>query len=72
MQELVAEDYDRRMEYCELMTERYLADNFTFFWTRFSDETGFSLNGNDNRHNMVYWLDENPFWMRDTNTPIPG
>ena len=30
----------------------------------FSDEANFANTGNVNRHNMHYWSNENPRWMR--------
>ena len=30
----------------------------------FSDEANFANTGNANRHNMHYWANENPRWMR--------
>ena len=30
----------------------------------FSDEANFANTGNVNRHNMHYWANENPRWMR--------
>ncbi|KYN19914.1 hypothetical protein ALC57_07683 [Trachymyrmex cornetzi] len=41
------------------------------FWICFSDEATFQLSGEVNRHNMRYWSDENPHWMKDIHTQHP-
>lgn len=61
--ELLAEDFDRRMEFCDDMMRRYDNNNHFFNWICFSDEATFELQGNVNRHNMRYWSDENPHWV---------
>lgn len=68
VQELSEDDFDRRVEFCDEMMTRYVENNYFFFWTCFSDEATFELNGKVNRHNMRYWADSNPYWMRDTHT----
>lgn len=37
----------------------------------FSDEATFELNGSANQHNLRYWTDENPHWMRDCHKQYP-
>lgn len=71
VQELSDDDFDRRTEYCEEMMHRYLQNDRFFFWTCFSDEATFQLNGAVNRHNFRYWATENPHWMRDSHTQYP-
>ncbi|XP_011860094.1 PREDICTED: uncharacterized protein LOC105557457 [Vollenhovia emeryi] len=46
-------------------------NNQFLFWTCFSDEATFELSGSVNRHNMRYWTDENPHWMREHRTQYP-
>lgn len=68
VQELTEFDFDLRVEFCELIMQRYDDNPMTFFWTCFSDEAKFELDGNVNRHNSRYWSDANPHWMRDSHT----
>ena len=36
----------------------------------FSDEANFANTGNENRHNMHYWENENPRWIRTISTSV--
>jgi hypothetical protein len=47
---------------------RFDSNNQFFTWICFSDEATFQLNGSVNQHNMRYWADQNPHWMRDCYT----
>jgi len=62
VQKLVHEDFDRRIEFCELIEARgnYFVNSIVF-----SDEASFELHGNVNRQNFRYWSIENSHWMRD-------
>lgn len=64
-QALNEEDKQRRVEFClnyrEMLGED---DNFTSK-VFFSDESTFSRDGTVNTHNMHYWSEENPHWLRD-------
>ncbi|EFN68079.1 hypothetical protein EAG_05235, partial [Camponotus floridanus] len=71
VQELFEEDFDRRLEFSDTMMARFDGNNQFFTWICFSDEATFELNGSVNRHNMRYWADENPHWMRDCHTQYP-
>lgn len=71
VQELIGDDYDRRLEYCEIIMERFDQNNRFLFWTCFSDEATFDLIGIANRHNMRYWDTENPHWMREHHSQYP-
>lgn len=72
LQELSEDDFDRRTEFCEIMTER-IDQNPNFLNSIvFSDESTFCLNGHVNRHNSRYWSDTNPHWMEETHTQRPG
>lgn len=46
-------------------------NNQFFTWICFSDEAIFELSRSVNRHNMRYWTDQNPHWMRDYHTQYP-
>lgn len=71
LQELSEDDFDRRIEFCELIMEK-LRQNFNFAnHILFSDESTFCLNGQVNRHNCRYWSDENPHWMEQIHTQRP-
>lgn len=68
VQELLAEDFDRRSEFCEIMMER-CNNNFDFInQILFSDEATFCLNGTVNKHNCRFWSQENPHWMLEHHT----
>ena len=64
--ELLEDDYDRRLEFCETMMAKIDANGYFLNRIVFSDEATFELNGNVNRHNFRYWSDNNPQWMSDT------
>lgn len=66
------DDYDRRLQFCELFLVRNEADpNFwrSILWT---DEASFKLNGHVNRHNCVYWSDTNPHEVMEKDLNVPG
>lgn len=70
-QELGEDDYDRRVEFCEVMTNminnnRNLIKNICF-----SDECTFFLHGFVNKHNCRYWSDENPHIFREDHSQTP-
>ncbi len=58
--ELNEDDFDRRIEFCEIFLS--LVENKPDLVNRiiWSDEATFNLNGHVNRHNSVYWATENP------------
>lgn len=68
VQELIEDDFDRRLEFCEEIMRRCDLNALFPFWICFSDEATFQISGKVNRHNMRYWADENPHWMRDSHT----
>lgn len=51
VQELNEDDPDRRLQFCEEMSQRLIADPDLLFNICFSDECTFHLNGALNRHN---------------------
>lgn len=69
--ELNEEDFDRRMEFCEVMMERCNNDPQFVEHVAFSDEASFYLNGTVNRQNCRYWSDTNPHWMMEAQTQYP-
>ncbi|EZA49482.1 hypothetical protein X777_12276 [Ooceraea biroi] len=71
VQELNEDDFDRRLQFCELMMERADAEPDFSNHVVFSDEATFQLNGYVNRHNCRFWSDTNPHWMLEFHTQYP-
>lgn len=71
VQELSEDDFDRRLEFCEIMMTR--CDQSPNFLANvvFSDEATFTVHGQVSRHNCRFWSDENPHWMRESHTQRP-
>lgn len=68
LQELMEDDFDRRLQFCESMTD-ICNRNLDFVSNvLFSDEASFCLNGEVNRQNCRYWSTKNPRWMEETHT----
>jgi hypothetical protein len=65
------DDPDRRVEFCEGLTNWMNNDHELLMKICFSDESTFFLNGALNRHNCRYWSDENPHEFREGNTQYP-
>lgn len=59
-QELSEDDYDRRIQFCEIMSDLINENPDLTKNVCFSDECTFYLNGLVNRHNCRYWSNENP------------
>lgn len=60
LQQLSEDDFDRRLEFCELFLARLAVEPDLperILWT---DEAQFKINGLVNRHNSVYWSTDNP------------
>ncbi len=71
VQELSEDDFDRRIEFCEVMSQRIESGAILSSCILFTDEASFSLNGEVNRHNCRYWAQENPHWYRAGHTQHP-
>lgn len=71
VQELLEDDPDRRLEFCDLLMTRIDQSHLSLDWILFSDEATFTLNGHVNRQNCRYWAAENPHWMRELHTQRP-
>lgn len=71
LQQLSEDDYDRRIEFCETMTQMIQADRNFVKNVCFSDESTFFLNGFVNKHNCRYWDNENPHLFREDHTQYP-
>lgn len=63
-QALNADDFDRRRTFCEWAFDKINTDANFFNMVLFSDESTFHKNGHVNRHNLHYYADENPHFMR--------
>lgn len=66
-QHLFEEDYDRRLNFCLWVLEKFGEDEHFFDYVLFSDESTFHNNGLVNRHNFHYYSDENPNIFRTLN-----
>lgn len=71
LQELGDYDPDRRIQFCELMTEEIRREPSLTKNICFSDECSFLLNGNVNKQNCRYWSDENPHIVVEGHTQNP-
>lgn len=69
--ELNEDDFDRRLEFCELFSNRIENNEHLLYNICFSDESTFFLNGYVNKHNCRFWSDENPFLIREDHTQRP-
>lgn len=59
-QELQEDDFDRRIQFCEEMSQLIQGNGDLIKNICFSDECTFQLRGFVNKHNCRYWADENP------------
>ncbi|XP_067130452.1 uncharacterized protein [Centruroides vittatus] len=69
--QLNEDDFDRRQQFCEIMTERLRIDVDYLFNICFSDECTFFLNSTVNRHNCRYWSDNNPSIFHEVHSQTP-
>lgn len=69
--ELGEGDPDRRIEYCEVMSEKIIQDPDLIHKTCFSDECVFFLDGRMNTQNSRYWAQENPREFYESRSQYP-
>ena len=72
LQSLHDGDQDRRLQFCEIFMTK-VNEDVTFLdkiW--WSDEATFKLNGHINRHNCVYWSNDNPHVILEKDNNLPG
>lgn len=69
--ELNEDDFDKRQEFCEIMSDRLIQNQNLLYNICFSDESTFSLNGKVHRHNCRFWSDTNPHLYREVHTQHP-
>ena len=72
VQGLSEDDFDRRLECCEVLLELKEEDEEIFDKIIWSDEAVFKLSGSVNRHNTVYYATENPHVLFDSKVISPG
>ena len=63
-QDLYGNDFLKRVNFCNWIRKKMRSDVSCLSHVLFSDEANFAYTGNVNRHNMHYWANENPQWMR--------
>ena len=71
MQALNDEDIDHRLEFSEIMLNRFHEDENLLDQILFSDEAIFKLNGGVNKQNCRYWCDENPHFYSEQGLHAP-
>ena len=69
--QLLEDDFDRRLQFAEIMTERTEGNQNLVRNIVFSDEATFMLNGSVNRHNCRYWHASNPHVTLEVHTQFP-
>uniref|UniRef100_V5GKW0 Transposable element Tc3 transposase n=1 Tax=Anoplophora glabripennis TaxID=217634 RepID=V5GKW0_ANOGL len=60
VQELLPEDYPRRMQFCREILTKCRRDPNLFNSILWTDECGFKRNGIFNIHNLHFWEEDNP------------
>ena len=65
-------DADRRLQFAETFLQLVHEDAAFIDNVWWSDEASFKLNGHINRHNCVYWADENPHKIVEKEVNLPG
>jgi len=64
-QELKAQDFDTRLNFCNWLLNMIEDDPELLTHILWSDEATFCCDGSVNLHNMHYWSEVNPHWMRE-------
>ncbi|UYV66924.1 hypothetical protein LAZ67_4003355 [Cordylochernes scorpioides] len=72
VQQLNDDDPDRRLQFCEWIQEMVIREPGFMGSIIWSDEAQFKLNGTVNRHNCVYWCEENPHITIEKAVNLPG
>ena len=63
-QDLYGNDFLKRVNFCNWICRKMRTDLLFLSHVILSDEANFANTGNVNRHNMPYWANQNPRWMR--------
>lgn len=69
---LLEDDPDRRLQFCEIMHNQLIVQPDLLSKIVWTDEACFKLSGHVNRHNCVYWADENPHVIMTSQLNQPG
>ncbi|KMQ90923.1 transposable element tc3 transposase, partial [Lasius niger] len=64
LQELSQHDFNMRIQFCTWAQNKLEEDPGFFRFVLWSDEATFKSDGTINRHNLHYWNEVNPHWMR--------
>lgn len=70
VQKLGNDGYERKKEFCEIMTENLTVNPNFVKNICFSVECTVSLNGRGNKHNVRYWSDVNQYSIREDHTQV--
>ena len=71
-QDFYDNDFLKRVNTCNWIRRKMRTDVSFLSHVLFSDEANFANTGNLNMHNMHYWANENPRWMRTVRFNIRG
>lgn len=71
LHELHEDDSDRRLQFCEQMSQMITNNKISVKNICFSDECSFFLNGFVNKHNCRYWSDTNPHAFTEGHSQWP-
>ena len=63
-QDFYGNDFLKRFNFCNWICRKLRTDVSFLSHVLFTDKANFANTGNVNRHNMHYWANENPRWMR--------
>ena len=66
------DDPDRRAQFCQTFLQFYNDSPEIVDHILWSDEATFKTNGHVNRHNCVYWSEENPHEIIEKELNVPG
>jgi len=69
---LLQDDPDRRLHFCEIMRNQNSDERVLFDKIIWPEGDCFKLSGHVNRHNCVYWADENPYLTIRSQLNQPG
>ena len=71
-QDLYGNNILKRVNFCIKICRKMRTDVSFLSHVLFSDEANFANTENVNRHNMHYWANENPRWIRTVHFNIRG
>jgi len=71
VQEFSEDDFDRRVQFCDLIMEMINDDPLFIDNIVLSNEATFELTKNVNKHNCRYWSEINLHWIRESHTQHP-